>query len=149
MDLNVKRFTFVLRNEDSGESFTYSVTKAELNNISAEAEEPATIDETIQFHIEAFQSHLPMHIGEGVECTAVSYDPSVGQITFTYTITDEIYETINSSSSAREFFENEIVNGLKENPALKDLNVQRYSLQLNTAGGKNFGFTKTLSEIYK
>lgn len=150
MGLNVKRFTFVFRNEDSGESFTSSVTKAEMNNLSAEAEEPATEgDEAVQSQIDALQSQLPMQTGEGVEWTAASYDPAIGQVTFSYTISNDIYSAINSSASARELYENEVVKGFKDTPGLKELNVQSYSLQFNTTSGKNFGFTKTWSEIFE
>lgn len=148
MALNVKKFIYIYRNEDSGESFTATVNKADLGGPSYRAAETSG-DESVQAQIDALQSQLPMQTGEGVEWTAASYDPSTGQVTFVYNISDDIYNAIQADSQAAQMYEDEIVNGFRNTPGLKDLNVKSYSLQFNSAGGKNFGFTKTWSDIFE
>lgn len=144
MELDVRKLIFEFNNQKNDESFTIDIIKSDIDSLVAEAE-----IEKIRAMVDDTRSGLPKQLDDGVEWTDISYDSSIGQVTFTYTISENLYNYIDSDSAVAQSIVDEIIQALNEDQDLKELNVQSYSFQYNTDNGKNFSFTKTWSEIFE
>lgn len=144
LDIDVKKYIFEINKEDSDESFTIEINKSDIDNLAADAERME-----IQALVDRARSGLPMQMDAGVEWTDISYDSSIGQVVFTYTMPEKLYNYINSDSTVTQDFVDDIVKSFGEGQDVKELNVQSYLFRYNTDNGKSFSFTKTWSEIFE